>query len=137
MAPVPQILSQECFRWPLITAETIAKIADLLRSVRIRRNPEVIEGFESDFSRFFRVKHALPVCNGTAAAFSAYRALGLGRGDEIIAPAFTHQATAISRLWRQPAPWNSPLNLHSTARSRWIPRSWAPPDTRTCRIPSP
>ena len=88
-------MNQECFRWPLITEETIAKISDLLRSGRIHRNPEVIEGFESDLCRFFRVKHALLVCNGTAAAFSAYHALGLGRGDEIIAPAFTHWATVV------------------------------------------
>jgi len=88
-------MNQECFRWPLITEETIAKISDLLRSGRIHRNPELTEGFESDLRRFFRVGHALLVCNGTAAAFSAYHALGLGPDDEIIAPAFTHWATAV------------------------------------------
>lgn len=88
-------MNQECFRWPVITEETIAKIADLLRSGRIHRNPELTEGFESDLCRFFRVEHALLVCNGTAAAFSAYHALGLGSGDEIIAPAFTHWATVV------------------------------------------
>jgi perosamine synthetase len=95
MACVAQPMNQECFRWPVITEETIAKIADLLRSGRIHRNPELTEGFESDLCRFFRVDHALLVCNGTAAAFSAYHALGLVNGDEIIAPAFTHWATVV------------------------------------------
>jgi perosamine synthetase len=53
------------------------------------------EAFESDVARLFGVRHALACNNGTAAAFSAFKALGIGPGDTIIGPAITHWASVL------------------------------------------
>jgi len=88
-------MDDACFRWPVIAEETIGKVAGLLRSGRIHRNSGISEGLEASLRDSFKAAFALPVCNGTAAALSAFHALGLGPGDELIAPPFTHWATVL------------------------------------------
>jgi len=48
--------------------------------------------FEKGISKFCNVGHALALCNGTAALILGFKALGLGKGDKIIVPTFTHPA---------------------------------------------
>lgn len=48
-----------------------------------------IARFEEQFARRVERKHAVAVCNGTAALDAAVEALGIGPGDEVILPAFT------------------------------------------------
>lgn len=50
--------------------------------------------FEADFARAVGTRHALSVCNGTAALHLALLALGVRPGDEVIVPTFTYVATA-------------------------------------------
>jgi len=50
--------------------------------------------FEEDFALFCEVDHAIGVGNGTDALFLALRALGVGKGDEVIVPANTFIATS-------------------------------------------
>ena len=45
--------------------------------------------FEEQFSRLVNRRHAVAVCNGTAALDAAVTALDIGPGDEVILPAFT------------------------------------------------
>lgn len=51
-----------------------------------------ITRFESDFAGFCDVRHAVAVSNGTTALFLSLKALGIGRGDEVIVPALTFAA---------------------------------------------
>ncbi len=55
---------------------------------------KAVESFEQNFSRFCGVNYCVGVGNGTDALFLALRALGIGRGDEVILPVNTFIATA-------------------------------------------
>jgi dTDP-3-amino-3,4,6-trideoxy-alpha-D-glucose transaminase len=53
-----------------------------------------VEGFEADFAAYCETDEAVGVGSGTDAISLALRALGIGRGDEVILPANTFIATA-------------------------------------------
>jgi dTDP-4-amino-4,6-dideoxygalactose transaminase len=55
-----------------------------------------VAAFEEAFSKFSGVAHTIGVANGTDALEIALRALGVGRGDEVILPANTFIATALA-----------------------------------------
>jgi len=77
-----------------VIAETVAAgIETVLGHQGFILGPEVTQ-FESAFARFCTVGHALGVGNGTDALELALRAVGIGRGDEVILPANTFVATA-------------------------------------------
>jgi 8-amino-3,8-dideoxy-alpha-D-manno-octulosonate transaminase len=61
---------------------------DALRNGRF----QVLE-FEREFADYVGAKHALAVQSGTAAVKVALKALGVGKGDEVITQAFTFIAT--------------------------------------------
>jgi dTDP-4-amino-4,6-dideoxygalactose transaminase len=65
----------------------------VLESGRLVFGPEV-EAFEEEAAAFLGVPHAIGVANGTDALVLALEALGVGRGDEVVCPAFTFYATA-------------------------------------------
>lgn len=67
--------------------------------------PEVA-AFESEFADYIGVEHVIGVSNGTDALELAYRAVGVGPGDEVIIPANTFIATAeaVSRIGAIPVP---------------------------------
>ncbi len=82
-----------------------AQIADEIA----RGMAEVIEGtsfilgdavarFERAFADFVGVRHCIGVGNGTDALEFAYRAAGVGEGDEVILPANTFIATALAAV---------------------------------------
>jgi dTDP-4-amino-4,6-dideoxygalactose transaminase len=54
--------------------------------------PEV-ENFEREFAQYIGTKHCISVNSGTDALILALRALGIGPGDEVIAPSHTAVAT--------------------------------------------
>ena len=55
---------------------------------------ETVESFEEGWARYCRTAHAVGVANGTDALHLILRALGIGRGDEVLVPANTFIATA-------------------------------------------
>lgn len=59
----------------------------------------VTQEFEDAFSDLIGAKHAVAVSNATAALHLACLALGLGPGDEVIAPALTFVATTNAILY--------------------------------------
>jgi dTDP-4-amino-4,6-dideoxygalactose transaminase len=65
--------------------------------------PEV-RGLEQDFARYVGTKHCLATNSGTAALHIALAALGVGPGDEVITPAFSFVATALSVLHQNAIP---------------------------------
>jgi len=65
----------------------------VLESGRYVLGPEV-EAFERELAAFAGVGHCVGVGNGTDALTIALRALGVGRGDEVVVPALTFYATA-------------------------------------------
>lgn len=65
--------------------------------------PEV-EAFEQEYADYIGVGHVVGVSNGTDALELAFRAVGVGSGDEVIMPANTFIATAeaVSRIGAVP-----------------------------------
>lgn len=74
-----------------------------LESAAFMGGPEV-DAFEREFADSLGVRHVIGVSNGTDALELAYRAVGIGTGDEVIVPANTFIATAeaVSRIGAVP-----------------------------------
>jgi dTDP-4-amino-4,6-dideoxygalactose transaminase len=87
---------------PLIPALE-ERFSAVLESGRFIFGPEV-EAFEHEAATFLGVPHAVGVANGTDALILSFDAMGIGRGDEVICPAFTFYATAeaIARVGATP-----------------------------------
>jgi 8-amino-3,8-dideoxy-alpha-D-manno-octulosonate transaminase len=60
----------------------------------LRKGVYKVREFEAAAAKKFGIAHAQAVCSGTAALRVAMAALDIGRGDEVIIPAFTFVATA-------------------------------------------
>jgi dTDP-3-amino-3,4,6-trideoxy-alpha-D-glucose transaminase len=69
------------------------RLAEVAASGRYILGPEVA-AFEREFAEYLGVKHCVGVANGTDALVIGLRALGVGRGDEVVVPSFTFYATA-------------------------------------------
>ncbi|MHC4618044.1 MAG: DegT/DnrJ/EryC1/StrS family aminotransferase [Planctomycetota bacterium] len=69
-------------------------VLDCLDTTWVSSNGAYIARFESAFSDFCGVAHALSCSNGTVALHLALLALGIGPGDEVIVPTMTYVASA-------------------------------------------
>src|SRR5437879_6848473 len=65
-----------------------------LHSFPTRRSSDLVTAFEEAFADFSEVRHCVGMANGTEALELAFRAVGVGHGDEVILPANTFIATA-------------------------------------------
>ncbi len=82
----------------LFGAEEIAATREVLESKSLFRYYGenvlgVTDAFEAEFAAYHRTRHALGLMSGTAALRTAFAALGVGPGDDVIVPAVTFQAT--------------------------------------------
>ncbi len=68
-------------------------IDDAVETNWISSNGEYITRFEEDFAQFCKTKYAACCTSGLAALHLACSALGLKKGDEVIAPTFTMAAS--------------------------------------------
>ena len=71
---------------------------DVLRHGDLSTHP-VTRALEDDYRRRWGVRHAITHANGTLALLAAFRAVGLGPGDEAIVPSATWWASAVPMLW--------------------------------------
>ena len=67
-------------------------VAEAMRSGWVSSIGEFIGRFESGFAGFCDARHGVAVANGTVAIEVALKALGVGRGDEVVVPALTFAA---------------------------------------------
>ncbi len=63
-----------------------------------------VKEFEENFAKEVGAKHAIAVCNGTAALHVALAALGIKEGDEVIVPSLTFISTANAVLYQNAMP---------------------------------
>ncbi len=80
------------FGAPVIGEAEISSVVECLRSRWIGLGPRV-EQLEQEFARYKGAPYAAAVSSGTAAIHLALVALGIGAGDQVIAPAMTFCST--------------------------------------------
>src|SRR4051794_32038862 len=76
-----------------IKSEVDEAIEKVISSMQFVGGAEV-RAFEDEFADFCEVECCVGVANGTDAIYLALRALGIGKGDEVITVAHTFIATA-------------------------------------------
>ena len=76
-----------------ISEDDIEAVVRSLRSDFLTCGPEV-EAFEKEFAAFVGAKHAVAVCNATAALHLAMQVLGIDKGDRVVTSPNTFVASA-------------------------------------------
>jgi dTDP-4-amino-4,6-dideoxygalactose transaminase len=80
----------------------LERVNEILDRRWLSNNGPVVQEFEKKAAEFLGVKHALAMCNATAAIEIACRALGLK--GEVILPSYTFVATAHALQWQEITP---------------------------------
>lgn len=88
---------------PAIGEEEIEAVEKVLRSGQLSQGKEV-RAFEEEFAASVRRRYAIAVANGTAALDLALKALGIGKGDEVITTPFSFIASANCILYQGARP---------------------------------
>lgn len=78
---------------PYIDDDVKRKVLEVLDSGYLTEGP-VTHEFERKFGEYIGCKHAIAVTSCTTGLEIALRALGIGKGDEVIVPDYTYPATA-------------------------------------------
>ena len=117
---------------PLLDGNEKKYLLECIETGWISSEGPFVAQFEEKFAARVGRKHGIAVCNGSAALDAAVAALGIGKGDEVILPAFTiiSCAAAIVRAGEvpvvvdsDPRTWNlevSQLEAKITARTKAI-----------------
>lgn len=107
---------------PDISMAEIEHAVRVLRSGKISQGREV-EKFEMELTSYLKVREAVVVNSGTSALHLALMTAGIGKGDEVIVPAFSFIATANAVLYCGAKPIFADVDLDSLVIS---PRTIAP-----------
>lgn len=83
---------------PDITQAEIDAVVAVLKTPQLSLGPKLVE-FEQAFCHRLGVRHAVAVNSGTSGLHLAWRALGVGPGDEVITTPFSFIASANSILF--------------------------------------
>ncbi|MDD5560592.1 MAG: DegT/DnrJ/EryC1/StrS family aminotransferase [Candidatus Omnitrophica bacterium] len=83
---------------PIIGRREKELLAQCIESGWISSDGPFVAEFERKFSDYIGTKHGVTVCNGTAALETALFAAGIGKGDEVIMPAFTIISCALAAI---------------------------------------
>ena len=82
----------------------IKYVRDAVESTWVSSIGPYIDKFEMEFAETMDSAYAVSVNNGTSALLLALNALGIGRGDEVIAPSFTFAATINAIIYAGASP---------------------------------
>jgi perosamine synthetase len=74
---------------PLLSGNELKYVTECVESGWISSEGSFVTRFESEFAHYVDRGHGIAVANGSAALDIAVKALGLGKGDEVIMPTFT------------------------------------------------
>ncbi|MGG3523919.1 aminotransferase class V-fold PLP-dependent enzyme [Bacillus pseudomycoides] len=85
------------YKWPIITPEDKTYLLDMLNENEISFNfkPEEIRRLEANFKNYLNVPYCLALNSGTSALYTAFLAIGISEGDEVIVPSYTFPATVM------------------------------------------
>jgi len=100
---------------PFLSDKEFEYVIDCLKTNWISSKGKYIEEFERKFANYCGCKYGISTTSGTTALHLALASLGIGRGDEVIIPAFTMIATAFAIVYTgakpvlvdsEPETWN-------------------------------
>ena len=80
----------------------LERVNEILDRRWLTNHGPVVQEFESKVADFLGVRHAIAMCNATAAIEIACRALGLK--GEVIVPSYTFVATPHALQWQEITP---------------------------------
>jgi dTDP-4-amino-4,6-dideoxygalactose transaminase len=81
--------------WPVFEQDEISAVVQVLRSGKVNQWTGALVGeFEVAFAQYIGMPHGVAVTNGSVALEVALRALGIGRGDEVIVTSRSFIASA-------------------------------------------
>ena len=85
--------------WPQFNPACYDKVVDILKSGKVNYwTGDVGKKFEEEWAKYFGVKNAISVMNGTCALHTALAALNIGPGDEVICPSYSFIASSFCAL---------------------------------------
>lgn len=91
------MLNTQFSPWPSYTSEEAEAVSRVLLSNRVNYwTGQECREFEREFAAWCGTKHAVALANGTVALELAFRAIGIGPGDEVIVTPRTFVASASS-----------------------------------------
>lgn len=74
---------------PLLSGNELKYVTECIETGWISSEGSYVTRFETEFAQYVNRNHGIAVSNGSAALDIGVKALGLGKGDEVIMPAFT------------------------------------------------
>src|SRR4051794_8397668 len=78
----------------LLALERVIRSRNLFRYYGVGDGPQEVDAFEAEFAAAMGAAHALCLNAGSSALICGLIGSGVGRGDEVIVPAYTWNATA-------------------------------------------
>lgn len=100
--------------WPIYDEREAAAVVAVLESRQwAQSSGSQVAAFEREFAAYHGAGGALAVGNGTQAIELSLLAHGIGRGDEVIVPAFTYIATATAVLCVNAVPTLADVDPHT------------------------
>ena len=81
---------------PFLNGNEQKYVTDCMKTGWISSSGKYVKAFEDEFARYCDCKYGVAVCNGTVSLHLALKALGIGKGDEVIVPSFTMIASAFA-----------------------------------------
>ena len=88
---------------PDIGEREIEYVTNVLRSGQLSLGPKVAE-FEEKFADYVGTRYAVATNSGTSALHLCVKALGIGRGDEVLTTSFSFVASANCLLYEKALP---------------------------------
>ncbi|PMG94744.1 DegT/DnrJ/EryC1/StrS family aminotransferase [Vibrio breoganii] len=109
-------MSNNIAPWPSFTEEEVNAVSKVLLSNKVNYwTGDECRQFEDEFAQWAGCNHAIALANGTLALDVALKALGVGRGDEVITTPRTFLASASSIVTCGATPVFADVDLNSQA----------------------
>lgn len=89
---------------PNLNGNELNYLTECIKTNWISSKGKYVSKFESQFEEYCEMPHALATSNGTTALHLALEALGIGEGDEVIAPNLTFASTVNSIIYTEATP---------------------------------